>query len=757
MRRKSCVACLALLLAYGCHSAVAADFTVTATSTTGPGSLHQAINDANATPGPDRIVFDIPAAGVQRINVNGNALPPATDPVVIDGYTQPGSRANSLAVGNDAVILIHVDARGPVSSATQYGIKLEGGNSTVRGLCFTGFRKTVSPTTAAIGAAILVDQNGGNTIEGNFIGVLPDGQTPGHSEGETETSAPRADGVSVHSGGNTIGGSSPEARNLISGNGYGIAIMSGSSTGSHVFGNYIGTDASGTTALANNTGILAAGGSATPTLIGASGGGGNVISGNSEGVIVAAVTRMGFLGVSDVTIQANLIGFAANGRDRLPNRFSGIRIRGIDIVVGGTAPSEGNRIAVDESAPATAPSAITAFGLRNPILSNQIVVTTAKAIDLGAAYNDLGDGDSGWNERQNFPIIIHGDYEANGSTGTGTIEAALNSKPTTEFTLQFFLNSREDSELLGTTTARTDAQGTARITFEFTRATGEPLADGSYFTATATDPVGNTSEYFPQNGPVQLANISTRGFVGTEANILIGGFIIRSDQPKRIGVRALGPSVNVPDRLQDPVVAIYDAAGNFVAANDDWKTGGQQQDIMLAQLAPESDAESVVLAVFSPGVYTAHVSGADSGTGNALVELYDLDPFTVSSGRMINISTRGLVRRGDSLLIGGLIVRGNATSDVVARAIGPDLTARGVPNALQDPVLELRDASGELVAVNDNWRENQNGDVPPELQPEDDRNAVVFETLPPGSYTAVVSGKGDMTGVALVEFYDLEN
>ena len=746
----------ALLLGL-CGAGRAADFTVVTTDDSGPGSLYQAIDNANATPGLDRIVFDIPGTGVQRINVNGIALPRVTDPVIIDGYTQPGARPNSLAVGNDAVILIHIDARGPVSSATQYGIVLDAGGSMVRGLCLTGFRKVVSSMTGANGAAILVGSNGGNTIEGNFIGVLPDGKTPGHSEAEPEPTAPRADGVHVQSGGNTIGGSSPEARNVISASGYGIAITSGSRLGNQVFGNYIGTDASGTAAVGNHTGILAGGGSPTPTVIGAPGGGGNVVSGNEEGVTVAAVTRTGFLSVRGVRMQTNLIGFAANGRDRLPNGFSGIHIHGSDILVGGVAPAEGNRIALDESGTARPPSAITIFGSRNPILSNQIVVTTAKAIDLGAPYNDLSDSDTGQNEWQNFPIIIRASYDVNGSSGAGTIDAALNSKPSTEFTLQFFLNSRDDSELLGTTTVVTDAQGNARVSFQFTRTTNEPLADGSYFTATATDPAGNTSEYFPQNGPVQLANISTRGFVGTDADILIGGFIIRSDRPKRMGVRALGPSVNVPDRLEDPSVALYDAAGNFVAANDDWKVGGQQQEIMLARLAPESDAESVVLATLPAGAYTAHVSGVNRTTGNALVELYDLDPFRESSGRLINISTRGFVGRGDSLLIGGLIVRGNATSDVVARAIGPDLTARGVPNALQDPVLELRDASGELVAGNDNWRENQNGEIPADLQPEDDRDAVVVETLPPGVYTAIVSGKGDTTGVALVEFYDLKN
>jgi hypothetical protein len=94
---------------------------------------------------------------------------------------------------------------------------------------------------------------------------------------------------------------------------------------------------------------------------------------------------------------------------------------------------------------------------------------------------------------------------------------------------------------------------------------------------------------------------------------------------------------------------------------------------------------------------------------------------------------------------------------VVARAIGPDLQARGVADALQDPTLELRDANGDLVAENDNWRENQNEQVPAGLEPGDNRDAVIVRTVAPAPYTAIVRGKGGTTGVALVEFYDLKN
>ncbi|PYJ87973.1 MAG: hypothetical protein DME70_05285 [Verrucomicrobia bacterium] len=124
---------------------------------------------------------------------------------------------------------------------------------------------------------------------------------------------------------------------------------------------------------------------------------------------------------------------------------------------------------------------------------------------------------------------------------------------------------------------------------------------------------------------------------------------------------------------------------------------------------------------------------------------------------MVNLSSRAPVGVGDDILIAGMIVRGDAGEKIVVRAIGPDLSASGVPNPLQDPILELRDPNGNLVAQNDNWRDFQSDAIPTTLQPGDDRDGAIAITLAPTAYTAIVRGKNGMTGTALVEFYDLKN
>ena len=736
-----------------CGPAAGADFIVVNKKDHGPGSLHRAIRDANNAPGLDRIIFNIPGAGVQKINVRTTPLPQITDPVVIDGYTQPGAKANTLAVGSDAIILIHVDGAG-AAEAGPSGIVLAGGNSILRGLCITGFAQGISPM-GFFGRNVQVMEEGGNVIEGNFIGVLPDGNTA-WPHGEQTTPA---DGVELLAGNNLVGGITPAARNVISGNAVGVAIGSQfgselSRSGNRITGNYIGTNASGTHPVPNFVGIDVAGGTYINTTIGGiNAAEGNVISGNNgSGMFFGSSDGTSLTPANAVTIQSNLIGTAANGHDPVGNG-TGILIYGSDNLIGSPESNGANSIAFN-AGPGVWVAELSTTSRRNQILSNRIFENRGPAIDLGVTYNDARDSDSGPNLQQNFPVITRVTFGP--TPASGTIEGTLNSTPSTEFILQLFFNDK-DSEFLGSATVTTDAQGNASFTFPFTRSIEEPAAQGSYFTATATDPNGNTSEYLPDKGPVQLANISTRAFVGTDANILIGGFIIKSDQPKKIGIRALGPSVNVPNRLQDPHLELYDGNGTLLAKNDDWKTTEEPQEVVDRGLAPGSDVESVIITTLPPGDYTAQVSGVNGKTGNAVVEIYDLDQFAADSGRLVNISTRGFVGTADNVLIGGVIARGDGRDDVVVRAIGPDLSDRGVPDPLQDPTLELRDASGNLVAANDNWRENQDGEVPEELEPDDDRNAVIVERIVPAAYTAIVRGKAGTTGIALVEIYDLTN
>jgi hypothetical protein len=160
------------------------------------------------------------------------------------------------------------------------------------------------------------------------------------------------------------------------------------------------------------------------------------------------------------------------------------------------------------------------------------------------------------------------------------------------------------------------------------------------------------------------------------------------------------------------------------------------------------------VAFLKDGSYTAKVRGVNGGTGVGVVEIYDLDSFP-GTQRLVNLSTRGLAGADDNLLIGGVIVRGDSAQRLIIRAIGPDLIAVGLPNALPDPTLELRDESGTLLAVNDDWRDTQEQEIQStQLPPNDNRDSAIVTTLAPGFYTAIVRGK-NATGLGLVEFYTL--
>jgi len=259
----------------------------------------------------------------------------------------------------------------------------------------------------------------------------------------------------------------------------------------------------------------------------------------------------------------------------------------------------------------------------------------------------------------------------------------------------------------------------------------------------------------PTPTPAQPLNISTRMEVRTDAQVLIGGFIITGNDPKELVLRAIGPSLGgfgIADPLADPVLELHASDGSLIIMNDNWKDT-QQAEIEASGFQPQNDLESAIISTLDPGSYTAVVSGKDGGTGVGLVEGYDLDQAVDS--QLGNISTRGFVETGTNVMIGGFILGGESgNANVVVRALGPSLTAFGVTGALADPTLELHDQNGALVQSNDNWKETQQTEIEAtDLQPTNDLESAIFETLAPGAYTAIVAGKDDLTGVGLVEVY----
>jgi predicted outer membrane repeat protein len=263
--------------------------------------------------------------------------------------------------------------------------------------------------------------------------------------------------------------------------------------------------------------------------------------------------------------------------------------------------------------------------------------------------------------------------------------------------------------------------------------------------------------------PAAAVNISTRLSVGKGDDALIGGFIVFGSSPKRVLIRAVGPSLPIPGALQDPTLELHSASGATIAANDDWRStvvGGlisqnQSVDIIASAVAPTSDLESGIVVTLDPGSYTAVLRGKNNTTGVGLLEIYDLDP--VQNATLANISTRGFVESADNVMIAGFIYAGGpAATRVAVRGLGPSLTASGVPNALEDPVLELRNSNGTLVEMNDDWSASpQNAAIgAAQLQPTSAAESTIYRAdLVPGAYTAVLRGKSNGTGVGLIEVY----
>ena len=272
-----------------------------------------------------------------------------------------------------------------------------------------------------------------------------------------------------------------------------------------------------------------------------------------------------------------------------------------------------------------------------------------------------------------------------------------------------------------------------------------------------------------------LGNISTRSFVQTDDNVMIGGFIVQGTQPKTVIIRAIGPELTqfgVPNVLANPILELHNGVGALIASNDNWQTtiiGGiithdQVQEILNSGRAPTDARESAIIANLPAGNYTAIVRGVSSTTGVALVEVYDLSPNADSI--LGNISTRSFVQTDDNVMIGGFIVQGSQPKMVIIRAIGPELTQFGVPNVLANPTLELHNGAGALIASNNNWQNTIIGGVITHDQvqeiinsghaPTDARESAIIANLPAGNYTAIVRGVSSTTGVALVEVYDLQ-
>jgi hypothetical protein len=258
--------------------------------------------------------------------------------------------------------------------------------------------------------------------------------------------------------------------------------------------------------------------------------------------------------------------------------------------------------------------------------------------------------------------------------------------------------------------------------------------------------------------------------VQTGDNVLIGGFIVTGTQPKKVLLRAIGPSLTVngvplPGKLENPTLDL-NGPGGLIATNDDWRDDPTQEaEIIATGVPPPNDLESAIVATLpaNNAGYTATVRGVNNTTGIALVEAFDLD--TTVDSKLANISTRGFVQTGDNVMIGGFIVLGPDPQTVIVRANGPSLANANPPvvGALADPTLEIHDSNGTVIASNDNWQDNSDSDrqaiIDSGVAPTDSLESAIITTLSSSvtgiGYTAIVSGNEGGTGVGLVEVFAL--
>jgi hypothetical protein len=281
------------------------------------------------------------------------------------------------------------------------------------------------------------------------------------------------------------------------------------------------------------------------------------------------------------------------------------------------------------------------------------------------------------------------------------------------------------------------------------------FTDGYFLMARGDTVFAKGFDVWP-NPPAQAMNISTRLRVGEGENVMIGGFIIDGSEPKRVLIRALGPTLqqfDVPGVLPNPMVELSGRSGP-ITGNNNWKDT-QEAEIRATGLAPPNEMEAALVVTLDPGHYTAVIRDVNGATGVGLVEVYDLAP--AASAKLANVSTRGFVESGDNVMIGGFILgNGAASRRLLIRAIGPSLSEQGVNAPLPDPVLELRDSNGMLIRDNDNWRASQQAEIEATgLAPEKEAESAIIAMLAPAAYTAIVAGKNSLAGVGLVEVYQL--
>lgn len=354
-------------------------------------------------------------------------------------------------------------------------------------------------------------------------------------------------------------------------------------------------------------------------------------------------------------------------------------------------------------------------------------------------------------------ILINGNYT---QESAATLLLEIGGTKTTPFQYDIF-------QVLGT--ANLGGKLIVRTIDGYTPAAGNSLSPLLYTTRTgsfasvssnAQISFGATGAQVTVTGPnppsSRALNISTRLQIQRGDNALFASFIITgpAGSTKKVLIRGLGPSLaklGVAGTIPDPFLELHSSGATIT--NDNWQQAPNANEIPNG-FAPSDPRESLILATLAPGNYSAIIRGAHDEIGVGLCEVYDLDGN--SAAQLANIATRGFVQKDDDVLIGGFIIAGKEPVKMLVRVIGPSLSGLGLQGVLTDPELELHDSNGGVIA-NDDWRSTQETEILGlKFEPPNEKEPAILAVLTPGNYTAVVRGKDNTTGIAVVEAYNLQ-
>lgn len=330
-------------------------------------------------------------------------------------------------------------------------------------------------------------------------------------------------------------------------------------------------------------------------------------------------------------------------------------------------------------------------------------------------------------------------------------------------------------------TIRIQPDGNFVYSLDLSNLTVEALNDGELLTETIEYTISDGHETDSANLTIningltdvvpvaELINISTRGNVQTGDSIMIGGFVIEGTEDLELLIQGVGAELSnnlSPELLlANPYIAVFNSQNEMVAENDNWDADNAllkaQTMTRLGATQLQVGSQSAALVdTFAPGIYTVFLYGVESTEGIALIEIYNASDRSQVDSELINISTRGDVGNETDVMIGGFVIDGNTSKNVLIQGVAEELSGIDSANLLSDAVIFLVDSKGDVIASNDDW---ESADKEAKAQAganlgatplvEGSKSASLYLELDPGVYTVILGGIENATGIALIEAY----